>query len=121
MRQMSFALTTEQIRNRTKLVTRRMGWKNLQLGEQVQAIKQGQGLKKGETVEKLCVIEVKHVRREPLRRMLDEPEYGAREVEREGFAGHPEWGTPAGFVAGFCQHNGCRPETVITRIVFDYV
>jgi hypothetical protein len=121
MRQMSFALTTEQIRNRTKTVTRRLGWENLTPLEHLQAIKQGQGLKKGETVEKLRIIIALDVRREPLRRMVDEPEYGALEVKREGFAGHPEMGTPEGFVAGFCQHNGCEPETIITRIEFDYV
>lgn len=120
MRQMSFSLTTPQVRRREKFVTRRLGWTDLSVGERLQAIVQGQGLKKGEKVERLTVIVVEQVRREPLRRMLDEPKYGAREVELEGFAAHSSWGTPDGFVQNFCKHNGCTPETVVTRIQFDY-
>ena len=48
---MSFALTTEQVRNRTKTVTRRLGWATAKAGDIVQPIVKGQGLKKGERVD----------------------------------------------------------------------
>ena len=78
---MSFALTTAQIRNQTKTVTRRKGWLFLEVGDRIQAIVKGQGLKKGETVERLCVIEVVSVRRERLE------EITAEDVVAEGFPG----------------------------------
>lgn len=51
-------LTTDQVRNRTKTVTRRLGWKFLQPGDIVNAVKKGMGLKKGEKVEVLGQIKV---------------------------------------------------------------
>jgi hypothetical protein len=35
---------------------------------------------------------VRGVRREPLRRLIDEPGYGAEEIRREGFTGRSELG-----------------------------
>lgn len=43
MRNMSFSLTTDQIRGRTKTVTRRLGWRFLQSGDQVQACVKSRG------------------------------------------------------------------------------
>ena len=45
-RNMSFAMTTEQIRARTKTVTRRFGWWFLKAGDQVWAVEKAMGLKK---------------------------------------------------------------------------
>lgn len=63
MRNMSFSLTTPQMRDRTKTLTRRLGWYSLKPGDRVQAVVKGMGLKKGEKVERLCVIEVVSVHR----------------------------------------------------------
>lgn len=79
MRNMSFQLTTEQIRNRSKTVTRRLGWRKLKVGELVQACVKCMGLRKGEKLEKLAVIKVKSVRFEPLFEITDD------DVRREGF------------------------------------
>ena len=65
---MSFALTTEQIFNRTKTVTRRVGWTFLKPGDLLCAVRKGQGLKKGEKVERLATLRVVSVRRESLDR-----------------------------------------------------
>lgn len=112
MRNMSFMLTTEQIKNRTKTVTRRVGWKFIKVGNLIQAIEKGQGLKKGETVKKLAVLRVEGVRVEPLWYM------GHDDVIREGF---PELSV-IGFIDMFCKsHKGCTPETEVTRILFSYV
>jgi hypothetical protein len=50
---MSFAMTTEQVRNQSKTVTRRFGWWFLKTGDVVQPVLKGMGLKKGEKVEKI--------------------------------------------------------------------
>lgn len=111
MRNISFQLTKDQILNRTKMVTRRLGWKNLKPGTRLQAVEKGMGLKKGETVKKLAVIDVVTVRREPLNVITDS------DCADEGF---PHFG-PLDFVQMFCEHMGCTPETMITRIEFKYV
>lgn len=111
MRNMSFMLTVEQIRNRTKTVTRRLGSKNAKPGEVRQPIVKGQGLKKGEHVVRINgPIRFVAVSRERVRAITPE------DVAREGFPNM----TPAGFIAMFCQHNACKPSKVVTRIEFTY-
>jgi hypothetical protein len=122
---MSFALTTTQILNRTKTVTRRIGWANLQPGTLLQAIEKGQGLKKGEKVRKLAVIRVVSVRRERLF------EIHPVDLAREGF---PEMGRQE-FIDMFCASHRvgvggywgnqrtrqCGERDEVTRIEFEYV
>ena len=116
-RLMSFSLTTDQIRARTKTVTRRMGWKSLKVGDLVWAVEKAMGLKKGEKAVRLALLRVTNVLCEPLQRMLWSDAYGQSEVVKEGF---PEM-SPEAFVAMFCRtHRGCTPETVVTRIAFVY-
>lgn len=119
---MSFVLTTPQILNRTKTVTRRLGWASLKPGTLIQAIEKGQGLKKGEKVRRLTIVRVSSVRREPLNRMLKPYgwagyTYGVKEAVREGFREM----SPAEFVAMFCRANRCDPSVDVTRIEFEYV
>lgn len=116
-RNMSFQLTQNQIEARTKTVTRRLGWRFLKPGEVLNAVKQCQGLKKGETVHRLARIRVKDVRFEPLNAVTFE------DVEAEGLADHPAIkGFPSCFVDFFCRsHRGCTPETEVTRIEFEYL
>lgn len=62
---MSFALTSTQINDRTKTVTRRLGWSRLRPGTLLQPVVKAQGLKKGEKVQKVGgPIRVVSVRRE---------------------------------------------------------
>lgn len=111
MRNMSFMLTTEQMRDRTKTVTRRLGWWNVMPGELIQAAQQCQGLKRGETITKLCVIKINNARSEPLNRI------NAMDVIREGF---PKM-TPREFIDLFCRANTCKPDVTVNRIEFEYV
>ncbi len=112
MRNISFAITTEQVRSRTKTVTRRLGWVNLKEGEILQGVEKCQGLKKGEKIQPLCKIQVILVDREPLDDIIRE------DVIKEGF---PEM-TCEQFIKMFCKsHKGCTPSTIITRIEFEYV
>src|SRR5690242_378415 len=114
MRNMSFMLTTQQARDKSKTVTRRLGWANLKVGERVQQVEKGQGLKKGEKIKRIHVIECVTNRSEPLHRMIAVPEYGYSECRKEGF---PEM-RPAEFVEMFCHHNGCKPWSTVNRIEF---
>ncbi len=122
MRNLSCQLTTAQILDGSKTVTRRLGWRDLKRGDLLQAIEKGQGLKKGEKVKRLRVIRVKSVRFELLGKMAKYPDYGRRECIREGF---PDL-TPPEFIAMFCaSHRSttgpCTPRTEVTRIEFEYV
>lgn len=113
MRNMSFALTTEQVRNRTKTVTRRIGWGFARPGMLLQPVVKGQGLKKGEQVERIGgPIRIRSVSRETLTEGLSQSD-----VRREGF---PHM-SPREFTAMFCRHNNCTPNTVVARIEFEYV
>lgn len=134
MRSMSFALTTAQVRARTKTVTRRLGWTFLKPGDRIRAVVKCQGLKKGETQEQLAVLRVVDVRREPLRRMTDDLDYGFEEARREGFGDDATLKWPSEFVRFFCSSHRvdifdpcrarfsrpCTPEDEVTRIEFAY-
>jgi len=112
MRNMSFSLTTEQIRNQTKTVTRRVGWEDLKAGDLIQAVEKCQGLRRGEQVKKICIISIISVRREKLNDIYK----NSGDVIREGFLEL----NPVQFVMMFCKANTCKPEKVITRIEFSY-
>jgi hypothetical protein len=111
MKNISFSLTAEAISNRTKTVTRRLGWTDLKPGTLLQPVVKGQGLKKGEKVQPIGgPIRVVSVRREPLARVT------FAEVAREGFHGMG----PSEFVAMFIRTHKCGATTEITRIEFSY-
>lgn len=97
MRNMSFALTAEQIRDRSKTVTRRMRWHNLRRGDLVRGVVKARGLKEGEKVEELAIIRIRAVSREMLRELIVDPRYGRRECCLEGFP-TGEYSDPEHFV-----------------------
>lgn len=118
MRNISVALTEEQVLLRAKDVTRRIGWAKLEPGTLLQPIRKGQGLKKGEHATTVGgPIRIVSVTREPLRRLLDDQVYGLAEVVREGFPGL----TPQQFVTFFMASHTCTVDQVVTRIEFVYV
>lgn len=113
MRNMSFMLTTEQVRNGTKTVTRRNGWKFLKPGDRVMACVKCQGIPKGQKIEKIRPIEIVSVTREPLTAI-----YNHRgDCEKEGF---PEM-SPFEFVNFYCNHNNCDPRDEVSRIEYKYI
>jgi len=112
-RNMSFALTTDQIRNRTKTVTRRTGWQFLNHGDVLNACVKCMGLKPGEKIERLGRIRVVAVWREALSLIRWEPSGTARE-------GFPEM-SPNEFLAMFCGHMGGHENQIVTRIEFEYL
>ncbi len=104
-------MTTPQVRAKTKTVTRRLGWSNLKTGEVLHAVEKCQGLKKGETVTRICMIRIVDVRREAL------DEITKAECVKEGF---PEL-SPAEFVRMFAKHNHCDWDRAVNRIEFEYL
>lgn len=113
MKHISFSKTTQQIYDKTKDVTRRVGWSNLEVGTKLQAIEKGQGLKKGEKVKKICVIIVTKVTIEPLEAILDYPD----DCDREGFPGM----TGEEFIEMFIgMDKKLNRKSKITRIEFRY-
>lgn len=108
-RNMSFALTERQFLDGTKTVTRRLGWRYLKPGEIVNAVRKSQGLRPGETIVRLGIIQIIDVSPQLLW------EIDQRDCALEGF---PEM-TPRDFINFFCNsHRGCDPYTTITRIEF---
>jgi hypothetical protein len=122
MRNISFMLTQKQILARTKTVTRRVGWAKLKEGDLLRGVEKGMGLKAGEKVRLLATIRVVSVRAEPLSAMTADLDYGRAECEKEGFGDHATLSWPSPFVEFFCgSHRGCTPDTVVSRIEFEYV
>jgi hypothetical protein len=112
MKNMSFMLTTEQVKNQTKTVTRRLGWWKLKTGDIIQPVEKGMGLKKGEKVVKIgCPIRVVSTRTEPLNHITTD------DCRLEGF---PTFST-LGFVTMFCLHNKCLGDVLANRIEFEYL
>jgi hypothetical protein len=119
MRNISFALTTEQVRRREKTVTRRVGWKFLKAGDLLQPIEKGQGIPKGGHVTKIGgpirVVKASSEWMSGFRSRAD----AAAECAREGF---PEM-TPAEFYAFFrgSHDDPGADDLLVTRIEFLYV
>ena len=112
MRLMSVSLTEQQVRERRKPVTRRLGWKDLRAGERLMLCLKVMGLRLGERIVRMTPVEVVSVWREPLSVIA------AEDVAAEGF---PDW-TPAELVEFLCRTRaGCNRDTEVTRIEWRYL
>lgn len=110
-RNMSFMLTTAQVRAGTKTITRRLGWYFLKPGDIVNAVEKCRGLKKGEKVKFIRLIQIVHTEQQRLH-WID-----AIDVILEGFPGMPVYD----FVAMFMKANRCRFDREVNRIEFEYI
>ena len=110
MRCMSFAATTEQIKNRTKTVTRRMGWKFLKRGDRLEAVEKYRGVLRSKR-KSLGQIIITSVRREKLNKVT------YSDCVKEGF---PDF-SPYLFIEFFCKMNRCQSSQRVTVIRFRYV
>lgn len=96
MKNMSFSITTPQMYAEEKDVTRRWGWYNAKPGDRYRAVEKCMGLKKGEKIKEIYVVEVVSAYEEPLEKLLTKTRrYPHTEMKREGFPGRD----PADFVA----------------------
>lgn len=113
-RNMSFMLTTEQMYNKTKTVTRRLGWAFLKPGDIIQAVEKCQGLKKGQKIKKICLIRIVSTWNEPLYEIY----WRKGEMEKEGF---PKM-QPEEFVKMFQKANKKIPSSCdVNRIEFEFI
>ena len=112
-RNMSFMLTTQQVIDRTKTVTRRLGWKHLKPGELFWACEKCQGLGKGGKINRLSLARCISNTPEPVDQIKDRPD----DVAKEGF---PDM-TPSQFVVMFCRHMKCEAGRIIQRIEYEYL
>lgn len=109
---MSVSLTERSVRDRTKTVTRRLGWRMLKPGDRLTLCRKVMGRRNGEPLVRLAEVVVISAFREPLEVITP------GDVAAEGF---PGW-TPFEFVQFFCStHKGCEPDTEVTRIEWRYV
>lgn len=104
-------MTTEQFRVRTKTVTRRFGWGFLKPGDVVMAVVKGQGLRRGQRVERLGPIRILSTHWEPLDAITPE------ELRLEGWPGM----TPAHFVGMMAGMHDVTPYAPVNRIEFEYL
>lgn len=111
MRNISFAMTTDQVLARTKIVTRRNGWRFLKVGDYLRGVEKAMGLRKGQRPVQLCVVRVVSLRRERLDAITQD------DVRLEGF---PDM-TPAGFVDLYCGAMRVGPDHDVARISFRYL
>jgi hypothetical protein len=115
---MAFTFTSPQILDRSKTVTRRIGWRFLEPGDLIEAVEKARGLEKGEPVRHLAVLRVRSVRVEPLSRLQADPRYAEDELPREGY---PCW-TLDEFLEFFRRANRLSStDADVTRIEFEYV
>ncbi len=108
---MSFSLTTEQFKDRSKTVTRRIGWLFLKPGDVVMGCEKCMGLKPGEKLNRLGLIRIKNVRRQPLSAITDD------DVTREGYPGK----TSKDFIRMFVIKMKVSPKKMVTRIEYEYL
>jgi hypothetical protein len=105
---MSFSMTTQQMRDGTKDVTRRLGWMDIEVGDKLWAVEKAQGLKKGQHMTKIGLIEVVSARLEHL------CDITAEECKREGF---PDL-SPGEFIDMFMRATRCHASQIVNRIEF---
>lgn len=108
---MSFKLTLEQFKNKTKTVTRRVGWQMISKGDIICGVKKVIGFKKGEKMERLGLIKIISSRREPLN------EITKADCILEGF---PEM-EPKDFIKMLCESGKIQPHESVTRIEYEYL
>lgn len=111
MRNMAFSMTKQQIYDKTKTQTRRFGWRFAKLGMRVCVVEKCQGIGKGNTIVRICVIEVVSTRWEPLNVITQQ------DVIDEGF---PHL-TPDEFVRMLADPKHLAYDVEVNRIVFKYV
>lgn len=111
MRLMAVALTEAAVRDRTKTVSRRLGWLFARPGDRLALCVKVMGRRRGEALVRLAAVELVDVRREPLAAITPD------DVAREGF---PGW-TARQFI-DFYTAAMHVPETVtVTRLEWRYL
>lgn len=109
-RLMSVAFTEAAVRDRSKTVTRRLGWRFLKPGDRLTLCRKVMGRKADEPLVRIAEVEVVSVRRERLFAITDE------DARCEGFA-PDRWA----FIDFFTEHMKVSPSEFVTRIEWRYL
>lgn len=123
MRNISFMLTTDQVRDSRpghvlKDVTRRLGWWGAQVGDIYMGVEKGQGIPKGGKIARIRPVQITSVRFEPVQAIVEQPiRDGVPETVSEGFPDMDPWE----FLAFFCKHNRCGAYDMCNRLGFRYL
>ena len=108
---MSFSTTTDQIRNRTKTVTRRFGWWKIRKGTPLIAVEKYRGVRIADRVELAKIIVVSA-------RLVILKNIWRHDLIREGFS----YMNRHEFIRMFLKMNrGCHDWTAVMRIEFEYL
>lgn len=126
-RLMAVSLTEASVMDRTKTVTRRLGWRHLRPGDRLTLCRKVMGRRRADgTVEplvRLAEVEVVDVRRDKLWAITDD------EIAREAVLDQP-WvevyvdsgqPTPQAWVWWYCEQFGVQPDAEVTRIEWRYL
>ncbi len=116
-----FSETAHAIRERQQTVTRRFGSKYLPInpGTIIEAVSSDWMLICPIKVPLLGTLEVISVKPEPLRAIIDDIEYGQRELRLEGISSII---SPSARVAQiFARHKAATLDSIMARIEFRYV
>ena len=123
----SVSLTEAAVVDRTKTVTRRLGWLMLKPGDRLTLCRKVMGRRRPDgTVEplvRLVDVEVVSVRRERVWDITDD-DIAGEGVPVELFDEHyTDTGlpTPTAWVDWFCEQMRCRPDDDVTRIEWRYL
>jgi len=112
---MSVSLTEHAVVDRTKTVTRRLGWRHAHPGMRLTLCRKVMGRRRADgTVEplvRLAEVEIVGAWREQLKEITD------MDVRREGF--YPM--SALWFVDMFCEAMRCKPDDFVTRIEWRYL
>src|SRR3954447_25662596 len=106
---MSVSLTEQAVRDRTKTVTRRLGWTFLKPGDRLTLCRKVMGRKPGEPLDRIAEVEVVDVLREPLDAMPES------DIELEAVPGMEDVSADE-WIAWYCGTFNARPSTPVTRI-----
>jgi hypothetical protein len=110
-RLMAVPLAGQQVRDRTKTVTRRPGWRMLRIGDHLTLCKKVMGRRHVESLDRITGVEATGIRRERLDAIILD------DLTAGGFPGM----TPGEHAAFFGEaRRGCTPETAITPIQWRY-
>jgi len=108
---MSVSHTEQQVEDRSKSMTRRLGWKMVRVGDHLTLCRKVMGRKPGEPLVRITEVEITAIREERLWEISHE------DVIAEGF---PDWSTDQ-FIEFFCRQFKVQEWVVVTVLEWRYL
>ena len=115
---MLFDDTAAGLMAREQTVTRRVGYEEVRPGDFIDAVSEMWMLNHPGKIVPLAKLVVVSVRAEPLKRLLEEPEYAAKEMKRSCLS--RDKSLRAQLAAFVSRHRSTSLSSMVTRIEFAY-